>query len=495
MTTKKLGRFPSCDAVDLEAPRAPGSYPDGTKEPSATRPGRRELSGRLAGLSLPRQVLVLAIWPLLEQFMSYLVGTVDLSLAGHLDRSLQVAATDALGVSGYVGWLMAMVHSSVGVGATAMIARATGGRHRGLSNAVVGQSCLLAVVSGLGVGVVIFAAAPAIGRTAGLEGLSLGYCVAYLRILAVATPFSSLLLIGSAALRGAGDTRTPFWVMVVVNAINIMTSWLLVFGPGSIGGWEVTGIAIGTAVAWTAGCVIIMTALLRGWGGIRLYTHRLRPHAHTLRRVVRIGAPALLESVVGMWLGNFVVLMIVGRLAVEGAIGAHMIAIRVESISFLSGYALSIAASTLVGQYLGLGNPQRAKQAVGLCWGVASVIMVSLGLVFLFAPRLFAGVITDSPVLIEQCVTLIQICGPIQIFFATHLVFSGALRGAGDTGVTMWMTSLSIYLVRLPAAYLLGVVYELGLNGVWLALCGELVLRGGLFAGRFWHGGWSRIEV
>ena len=196
-----------------------------------------------------------------------------------------------------------------------------------------------------------------------------------------------------------------------------------------------------------------------------------------------------------MWLGNFLVLMIVGRLAMEGAIGSHMIAIRVESISFLSGYALSIAAATLTGQYLGLGDVDRAKQAVRLCWLTASGVMSLLGIVFIVAPWIFARLITDSPVLLEHCQPLIRICGPIQIFFATHLVFAGALRGAGDTRVTLWLTTASIFLVRVPAAYGLAVVWDMGLIGVWLALCGELVLRGLLFASRFWHGGWSRIEV
>ena len=266
----------------------------------STQPTARvaQLSGRLAGLSLPQQVMVLAIWPLLEQFMAYLVGTVDLSLAGHLDGSLQVPATDALGVTGYVGWLMNMVHSSVGVGSTALIARAVGGRHRRLANAVVGQSLVLALISGLLVGVLIFSLAETIGRTAGLKGASLAFSVSYLRIVAVSSPLSAVLLAGAACLRGAGDTRTPFVVMMVVNAVNVLTSWLFVFGPAPLGGHAVVGIALGTTAAWATGATLIVTALLREWGGLRLHLHRLRPHGHTLRRIVRVAVPSLLESVV-----------------------------------------------------------------------------------------------------------------------------------------------------------------------------------------------------
>jgi len=454
------------------------------------------LHGRLAGLSLPRQVLVLAIWPWFEQLMAFLVGTVDLALAGHLDpQPLQIAATDALGATTYITWLMSMIHMAVGIGATALIARAVGSKHRGLANAALGQSLVLAAIGGVVIGVAVFLLAPVIGRLTGLGEQSLPLCTLYLRTVSVAMPFSALLMVGSACLRGAGDTRTPFGVMLIVNIVNITTSILFVYGPDPIGGHGVAGIAAGTVVAWGVGSLAILTVLLRGWGGVRLHLHRLRPHAHTLRRIVRVGAPTLLESVAGMWIANFLVLMIVGRFAGEGVIGAHMIAIRIESVSFLSGFALSIAASTLTGQYLGLGDARRAKQATMLCWAMGAVIMSAMGVVFFVAPRWLAGFITDAPAMLDLCVTPIRICGPIQIFFATQMVLSGAMRGAGDTRATMWLTTLSTYLVRLPAVYLLGVVWDLGLNGVWFALCGELVFRGTIFGLRFWQGGWAKTKV
>jgi len=457
---------------------------------------RRSLQGRLAGLSLPRQVVVLSIWPLLEQFMAYLVGTVDLALAGHLHPlPLQVAATDALGVTSYVTWLITMIHMAVGIGAAALIARAIGGSHRRLANAAVGQAQILAAMAGVIVAIAVYVLAESIGRLAGLHGQSLMLSVLYLRVVATAVPFSAMLMVAAASLRGAGDTRTPFLVMLLVNLVNVMTSVLFVYGPKPIGGHGVGGIAAGTVVAWVVGATIILSVLVRGWGGVRLHWHRLRPHVHILKRIIRVGGPNLFESVAGMWVGNFLVLMIVGRLGSQGVIGAHMIAIRIESLSFLSGYALSIAAATLTGQYLGLGVPDKARQAAMLCWGFAAVIMTALGVAFFTVPRWFAGLITDAPLLLDQCVTPIRIAGPIQIFFATQMVLAGAMRGAGDTRTTMWITTLSTFLVRLPMVYLLAVVCDWGLNGVWLALCGEIVVRGVIFAIRFWHGGWAKVQV
>ncbi|MEX0777058.1 MAG: MATE family efflux transporter [Phycisphaeraceae bacterium] len=483
------------DSTPSAAVAEPIDAPDASISRPPARVGTGELSGRLAGLSLPRQVLVLAIWPLMEQILNFLVGMTDLMLAGRLSPdAVKVAAIDALGVAGYIGWAMNLLQAAVGVGSAALIARAIGARHRRVANSALGQSLLLATCSGVTVGVVIYLGAGVIGRFAGLEGQGLAFCITYLRIVSLVAPASAILFVGSACLRGAGDTRTPFAVMVVVNLTNAVASILLVFGPAPLGGHGVAGIAAGTAIAWIVGAAIVLTVLIRGWGGIRLRLIRLRPHAYTMKRIVRVGLPNLAESS-GMWIGNFLILKIVGALGIYGAIGAHMIAIRIEAISFLPGFAIGLAAATLTGQYLGAGNPQRARQAVLLCWFAGAGIMMLLGLVFILIPEQLVWLISNADTHMEQAPRLVRMAGFIQVFFGTYAVLSNAIRGAGDTRSAMLMTYASTFLIRLPAAALLGVVLDLGLLGVWIALCGELIIRGGMFAARFLHGGWAKVKV
>ncbi len=453
------------------------------------------LAGRLAGLSLWQQVAVLSIWPLLEQFMNFLVGTVDLALAARLEpERLGVAAADALGVAGFIGWLMGLLHMAVGVGAAALVARAVGGRHKRLANAALGQAVLLAILAGALLGALIFAGAPIIGIATDLSDPALGLCVLYLRIIAMAAPLSAVLFVGGACLRGAGDTRSPFWLMVVVNIVNTGTSvWFVHMGFG------VGGIAAGTFLAWVTGAGLILVVLFRGSSEMRLRWIRLRPHWATARRIIRVGVPNLIESS-GMWLGNFAILMIVGRLtawglAEQGVIGAHMIAIRLESVSFLMGAAIGTAAATLAGQYLGANQPRRASQAVGLCWAVAVVLMAVMGLLFLTIPESLVRIISDTQRHLELVPPVLRIAGVIQVFFATYIVLAQALRGSGDTTAAMKMTYASTFFLRLPAAYIIAIPLGYGFYGVWLALCGELVVRAAMFAARYLHGGWTRVQV
>jgi len=485
---------------------------------------QKELSGKLAGLPLHKQVVVLAIWPLLEQVLSFMVGFVDTYLAGHLS----VQATNAIAPASYLQWLVHILQMSVGIGAAALIARAVGARHKSLANAGLGQAMVLSVIIGLASAALIFLTAPLIAHLMQLQGDTFDFCVSYLQIMSLAAPLSAMLFVGAACLRAAGDTRTPFIVLAIVNVVNAVVSWIMVWPPDPSQGMGVAGIALGTAIAWVTGAVIICAVLIGGWGGIRLRLMRLRPHWRTMKRIVRVALGSLAEAV-GMWGGNFLVLMIVGVVAaretramaaqalgadagtmgmgslwmaavgqtsVESAsLGAHLIGIRIEAISYLPGVALGIAAATLTGQYLGLGDPLRAKKAGRFCLGYGAMVMGLAGAVFWFFPEALVRLVTDKQPLIDLAPDLLRICAPVQISFAAAIVLSNAMRGAGDTRATMILTYISVLGIRLPLTYVLAIELEYGLIGIWFGLCAELFLRGIIFTARYLHGGWTKANV
>jgi len=474
--------------------KPPAAPPD---DAPTARAGGRARPDRLAGLSLPRQVLVLAVWPFFELLLNALVGVVDTALAGRISE----VALDAIGVAAYVGWLLSMLHNAVGIGAGALIARAVGARRQSAADAALGQALFIAAVWGVATAVAVAAAAPWIAAIFRLPAGTAELVVTYLRILSLGSAFGAVMIVGNAALRSAGDTRTPFVTMVVVNAVNAVLSVLLTFGPTPFGGHGVAGIAAGTAAAWGVGAVLVLAVLYRGRGPLRLRPRRLRPHRILGGRIVRVGVPSLIENS-GMWVGNAAIGGIVGTLmarsGTDGLMGAHVIGIRLESLSFLPGVAVGIAAATLTGQHLGRGDAAGAERAIRLCWGLAASVMGAMGLVFLLAPGTLAWLMApgdEMATVRERAVPLLMICGPIQIFFATYLVLSQALRGAGDTRGPMAITYFSTFLVRLPAAWLLGVTLGHGLTGVWFALCGELVVRGTLYYLRFRGGAWRTVRV
>lgn len=460
---------------------------------SLPRPPRRSPAGLPTHLSLPRQVWVLALWPMLEQMMGSLVGFVDTALAGHLPVHA-VESTNGIGVASFATWLMGLLQGAVGVGSTAVIARAIGARHRRDANSAVGQSIILAVIWGGMIGVFFYFAAPWVGPAFGLEGESADFAAQYLRLLALAAPCMSTLFIGSSCLRGAGDFRSPFWVMVIVNIVNTGMSVLLVVAPAPIGGHALTGIALGTVIAWVVGAMLMIALLIRGRGGVRLHRHRLGWHPKMMWRLIRIGGPSLVENG-AVWFGHALVLVMVGRMGSDAFIGAHHIAIRIEAFSFLPGFAFSMAAATMVGQYLGARDPAMAKRAAWTCWLYGSSIMVVFGIAFMLVPSLFVRIVTNQPTFLASVPPLLVMAGWGQIGFSTSMILSGALRGAGDTRATMVLNFISTYMVRLPLVWLVAIELNMGLAAVWAVLSTELIFRGLIFTGRFLHGAWTKIEV
>jgi len=347
--------------------------------------------------------------------------------------------------------------------------------------------------------VVINALAVPIGIAAGLEADSLAQSTVYLRITASFVPIAAILFVGSSCLTAAGDTRAPFLVMVLMNAVNLFATIFLAVNLGL----GVAGIAWGTVIGWSVGAALMMALMTRRGAAARLHLHRLRPHAHTLKRIWRVARGNLFDRG-GHWAGNWIIVMLVGYIGAKSARwgihgddlqGAHIIAIRIESISFLPALAFATAAGTLTGQYLGVNDRVMARRAAQRCWLIGAVAMTLLGVVFVAVPELLVALYTDHEVFHKLSPDLVRICGYVQFFFGSALVLQGAMRGAGDTKIPALLSNSLTWGVRLPAAFVLGYWLDMGLVGVWFALCGELFLRGIVFIIRYRGKGWLSVEV
>lgn len=499
---ESIGGRAACSAPDLRDP-------EGVRK--AVVPGGGEIRrGKLAGLSLPVAIWVLS-WPILtESFLQSLVGLVDTALSAGLSE----AATDAIGGASYIVWALNLLGFAIGIGATALVSRSVGRGRQAVADTAAGQALLLAVSAGVVVAGVLMVVAGPMAVALNLSDEAYEAMTSYLWILAPGVPAVSVITAGIACQRGAGDAKRPLVTMLILNVVNIVASLSLsgvdLFGftnpsPLELG---IRGIAWGTLIAWTVGAVITVWWLARGTSGVTLRRKRLRPHWHTMRRLVRVGMPNFFESL-GMWVGNFAVILIVGVMATEGLLGSHIIAIRIEAFSFLPGFAMGMAAGTLTGQYLGAGNIVKARRSILLCALLAAGIMGLFGAAFLTISPTIVGWFSQQETHLATTPRLIFIAGFIQIPFGVGLVMRNALRGAGDTKAVMAITWFTTFLVRLPLAWFFSGVEiplwggmhipnpgpEWGLWGLWIGLCSELVIRCALFTARFLQGGWQQAKV
>jgi putative MATE family efflux protein len=469
----------------------------GASVEASQRAAEVALGGRLAGLSLRRQVLVLAMWPLLEQVLAFVVGLTDLLISGRMAEGAErVAILDAMGLGGYVGWFFNILQGAVATGVMALVSRATGGRDAALANRGLGQGLWLGIAAGVASLALLQAGITLLVRWIGLSPEAAVKADDYLRVLALSGPFSGALFAVNAALRGSGDTRTPFLAMIVVNVVNMALSWLFVFGPAPFGGHGVSGIAAGTVCGWAAG-LLTAVALLgrRSHDGLHWSRASLTPHADTLRRIMRVGLPQSLE-IAGMWLIHAFGIRVIAGLKDEGALGAHILAIRVESMSFLPGFAIATAAAALAGQYLGAGSREMAVRAVRMCWRSAVVLMSAMGLFFVVAREWLIGLMAPhSELHLHLASPLLVVCALAQPFFATCIILKTSMRGAGATHIVMRWSFGSMIFYRVLVLALMAEWDMATLTRVWIVLSLDLFTQALIFSRLHFRGKWLDARV
>ena len=295
--------------------------------------------------------------------------------------------------------------------------------------------------------------------------------------------------------------------MAIVNVVNIGVSYLLV--TGSLGlpelGW--TGIALGTAAGHITGGLIFFSLLLGGRAGYSLRLANMKPDADLMRRVLRIGIPGGLDSLLIVCC-NLAYLRIILSLG-DIAAAAHGVAIQIEALAYMPGGAFAIAATTMSGQYLGARDPKRAARSVFVACAAASTIMMGVGLIFILHAETFViGFLGEGRAAAPLAAQILRLISYFMIPLAIAMVLSGGLRGAGDTRWPLLITIIGLGVIRIPLAIYLSqesitlpvIGYSLqgagmGVYGAWCGAVTDLSIRALLVSLRFWHGGWKRIEV
>jgi putative MATE family efflux protein len=439
--------------------------------------------------SVRRKVLTLA-WPaVLEQMLNMSIGLVDTYIVGHLGA----APLAAVGLSMQSLNLFWAFFSAIGVGSTALVARRIGARELGQTNAVARQSILLAFFVGVLSAIVIWVGAPFFLGWLGAEAEVVELGSAYMRAVATTATLLSILFIGSAILRGAGDTRSPMLVMLVINVVNIVVAYTLANGVGPLPRLGVLGSGIGAAAGRGIGGVLIVALLVRGSGRspVKIKAKVPRPDFSVIAQVLRIGLPTAGEQLL-MRLGQILLATFITGLGTV-AYAAHQVTIQALSVAYMPGFGFALAATTLVGQELGAQRPQRAVQSTYEALRMALLIMTLMGLLVALFPAQVMGVFTDDPGVIADGLITLRIAGLVMPVLGVSFTVAGALRGAGDTTSVLVILGACIWGLRITNAYWLGPL--LGLTGIWLAISIDFVGRAVILARRFRSGKWQFVRV
>jgi putative MATE family efflux protein len=445
-----------------------------------------------------RRVFSLAMPAVSEQVLNTLVGLMDVVLVGQLPATAAVilgygsaTALAGVGLATEMFWTLTILFMAIGTGCTALTARARGAQDSAMGNNALRQSLLLGLITGIIATIIceLFATQLIGVYRADTTVTNLGGD--FLRIMGYAAVPTAINMIGTAALRGAGDTRTPLYIMIGVNIINVVVSFLFIGGQFGLPVMGIQGAAMGAAVARTFGCVAVIAVLLRGRANLIL-DQPLWPDFSMITRVTRVGLPFAGEQAV--FQGALIIFLGMITQLGTAAYAAHNLVIRIESLSFLPGWGYGIAASALVGQGLGANDPDEAAASTYEAFRQNSIIMLVLGTLMVVLPGVLLRLFINDAAVISAGTIPLQIAGAFQIFMGSNFVFSGALRGAGDTRWPLYTKIISTWMLRLPISYFL-LRSGAGLTGVWIAMGVDFFSQSILAYLRFRQGHWRTSKV
>jgi MATE family, multidrug efflux pump len=346
-------------------------------------------------------------------------------------------------------------------------------------------TALAAAVFVLGAGALV----DLLGPSPALRPLAVGY----MRWRALGAVGLVAAMVLTAFFRGLGDTRTPLYATLAANAVNAVLDYGLVFGRLGLPQWGTAGAGLATGIAEWVYFAVLVAAFRRRRIAAEFATARSAPSLRDLRRLVRTGAPIGGQWFLGMT--SFAIFTtLIARMG-DASMAASQAFVVLLSVSFMQAIGISIAASTLVGRYVGARDLGAAERSFRSALRVAALFCVAIGLLFAVLPGPLLRIFSDDPSVLSLGRPLLLLGALFQVFDALGIVTDGALRGAGDTRWPFLAQLALAWGLFVPLAWLLGVAWGGGLLGAWVGGTVHVAVLACALVLRFRSGAWQRIAI
>ena len=426
-------------------------------------------------------------WPtMLEQMLQVAAQYVDSAMVGRLGA----AATATVGATTTINWMVGSTLSALGVGFLAFIAREYGAERYENAQKAVAQSVVAAIVAGLFFTVAALSLARFIP---GWMNADVEICPAAARyFFIIYTPMllRAATVIFGTVLRASGDTRTPMKVNVLVNLVNVVLNFLLIYKTRDIrllgmtlrvpgAGLGVTGAAIGTAVGFATGGVAMTVALWRH-PLISPRGQRLKPDWTIMKPCLKVAMPAALQRF-GTSFGYVAFASLINSLGTVST-AAHAIANTAESAFYIPAFGVQTAAATLVGNASGMRDRAYMRSITRTLLILEPTLMAISGTVlYILAPRMMALFTPDTEV-IALGTKVLRMVAVIEPLFGIAVVLEGIFMGVGDTMFAFCCNIVGMWGVRVLGTAILVRGFGLGLTAAWGAMIAHNILLCVLFA-------------
>jgi putative MATE family efflux protein len=431
------------------------------------------------------------LWPLIiEQILAVTMGAADTIMVS----SVGEFAVSGVNIVDNINNLLIIAFTALSTGGAVVTSQYIGRRDQKNTNIASKQLVyIVTLISLVIMGVALSLRRPIISLLYGkIASDVMDAALIYFLITALSYPFLAIYNANAALFRAAGNSGITMWIALLVNIINIGGNALFVF----VFNMGVSGVALSTLLSRIAAAVVLMVLLVRNRKGPLSLAgiHKIRFVRPMIGNILNVGVPSGLENSM-FQIGRLLTQRIFTTFGTM-AIAANAIASVVNSFSFMPGMAYGIALLTIVGQCVGAGDYEAAKKQTFKIMKLAYITMVVIGvLIYIFMEELlnFFSLSAETHELAKR---FLQIhCISMIIGWPMSFALPNALRAAGDVRYVMIAATISMWTVRVSAAYLLSYTLGIGPLGVWLAMAGDFLVRGICYYTRWRRGHWQNKAV
>lgn len=434
---------------------------------------------------LKRQLASLTGPIFIETLLIMTLGAVDtVMLSRHSDASVA-----AVGVVNQIVMLCFLVFEVINLGTSVLVSQYLGARLNDRVSKVVGVSLLINLLIGLAISAMLYFGAVVILRLMGLNDLLLGEGVGYMRIVGALAFFQALSLTASAALRASNRAIYPMVVVGIVNILNIIGNYILIFGRFGAPALGAEGAAISTATSRGVAMVILNIILFHTvikrfpWEIFRRFPMR------ELHNLLKIGLPSAGEQF-SYSSAQIVMTFFINMLGLE-VLAARTYVVNIVMFGYLFCIAISQGGAITIGHLVGKGKIHGAFILGKYVMRMALVITVTLSLAIAITGREILSLLTDNPGIISIGATLLWLDLLVEIGRPINIFATNALRATGDVNYPFYVGLVVMWSLQVVGGYLTGIYFGLGIYALWLMIAADEITRGVIFTRRWWSMKWA----
>lgn len=439
----------------------------------------------IADSSVYKYILKMALPAIAGLSTQMIVSLVDTAMVGRLPDAEYSLAAMGLGV--LATWAVVSFFSSLATGTHVLIARRFGSKEYDGCGDVLNTSLIISFIAGVIVGALIVGLSFPIAHFFAADDIVGEYAGDYLFYRFMGLPFFLLSVSYRGFFFGIGKTKIFMFSGILVNFLNIVFNYIFIFGAFGFDGMGLAGAGLGSSLATFFDALFYLSVSLLSYYRKRYnYFVNFRFVKEYALSIIKISLPVSFQNV-------FILIGFLSFIAITGLIGtleqaASQVVMSSLMISLMPCFGFGIAVQTIVGNQLGCGKFKLAKFYGFETSKVATLYTLIVGIIFVFVPRIVLILITNDTNVIETAVPVLRIAGFGQIFYSVGVVLANGLQAMGQTFFVMVAEVISNWVIFVPLAYLLGIVFDLGLIGAWSALPFYVIVYSAIVFFRFNYG-------